>query len=158
MRSGRLISVPYTLELNDVYVYNVFHYTPEEYGRMIREQFDVLYAEGGRVMCTAIHPHLVNQPHRQRPYVEAIEYILGYDDVWVTTGAGSRAGTTTATTTGRPPPWPVPRDRRSTGPGPRRPHPTGCHDPAATARPGSAVDASSCFVPKDVSIRTIPRV
>ena len=87
MRSGRLISVPYTLELNDVYVYNVFHYTPEEYGRMIREQFDVLYAEGGRVMCTAIHPYLVNQPHRQRPYVEAIEYILGHDDVWVTTGA-----------------------------------------------------------------------
>jgi allantoinase len=87
VRSGRLVSVPYTLELNDVYAYNYFLYPPDEYGRMIREQFDVLHAEGGRVMCTAIHPYLVNQPHRQRAYEEAIEYVLGHDDVWVTTGA-----------------------------------------------------------------------
>jgi allantoinase len=87
VRSGRLISVPYTLELNDVYVYNVHHYPPAYYGQMIRDQFDILYAEGGRVMCVAIHPYLVDQPHRQQAFEEALAYVVSHDDVWVTTGA-----------------------------------------------------------------------
>jgi peptidoglycan/xylan/chitin deacetylase (PgdA/CDA1 family) len=90
VRNGRLITIPYTVEVNDIIVYGSLHHTPREYGQMIKDQFDVLYAEGaddGRVMCVALHPYLVAQPHRL-PYLEdALRYVTGHEDVWLTTGA-----------------------------------------------------------------------
>ena len=87
VKDGRLISLPYTLELNDVYAYNVFLYPPEHYGQMIKDQFDTLYEEGnGGVMGIAIHPYLVNQPHRQKAFEDVIAYMRGFDDVWWTRG------------------------------------------------------------------------
>jgi allantoinase len=90
VKRGKLISMPYSLEMNDVVVYNMYLNSPREYGRMIRAQFDQLYAEGaeaGRVMCIPLHPFLVGQPHRLGPFAEALEYITAHDKVWVTTGA-----------------------------------------------------------------------
>lgn len=87
VRSGRLISVPYTVEVNDILVYA--HASPDTFGRMIRDQFDVLYEEGAesaRVMCVALHPYLVGQPHRIRAFEEAVSYVLSHDGVWATTG------------------------------------------------------------------------
>lgn len=87
VRSGRLISVPYTVEVNDVLVYA--HASPAAFGRMIRDQFDVLYEEGSesaRVMCVALHPFLIGQPHRIRAFEEAVAYVLSHDGVWATTG------------------------------------------------------------------------
>jgi allantoinase len=90
VKRGTLITIPYTLEVNDIIAYASLRQTPEQYGRMIKDQFDVLYAEGahsGRVMCVALHPYLVAQPHRL-PYLEdALRYITGHDRVWCTTGA-----------------------------------------------------------------------
>lgn len=87
VKRGRLISLPYTLELNDVYAYNVSLYPPEHYGQMIRDQFDTLYEEGnGGVMGIAIHPYLVSQPHRQKAFEDVIAYMRGFDDVWWTRG------------------------------------------------------------------------
>ena len=85
VRTGRLISVPYTVEANDILVYA--HGTPADFGRVIRDQFDVLYEEGGRVMCVALHPFLVGQPHRVGALEEALRYVLSHDGVWATTGA-----------------------------------------------------------------------
>jgi peptidoglycan/xylan/chitin deacetylase (PgdA/CDA1 family) len=90
VKTGRLISVPYSLEMNDFVVYNMYLASPREYGEMIRAQFDQLYAEGedsGRVMCVPLHPYLVGQPHRLQPFAEALEYVTSHDGVWVTTGA-----------------------------------------------------------------------
>jgi peptidoglycan/xylan/chitin deacetylase (PgdA/CDA1 family) len=90
VKTGRLISIPYSLEMNDVIVYNTYLGSPRHYGEMIRAQFDQLYAEGadsGRVMCIPLHPFLIGQPHRLRPFAEALEYITSHDKVWVTTGA-----------------------------------------------------------------------
>ena len=89
VKSGRLISVPYSLEMNDVVVYNFESGPPRYYGDIIKAQFDQLYEEGaqsGTVMCIPLHPFLVGQPHRIGPFAEAIEYITGHDDVWLTTG------------------------------------------------------------------------
>ena len=44
-------------------------------------------AEQGRVMCVALHPYWVGQPHRLRAIRSAFEYILSYPGVWQTTGA-----------------------------------------------------------------------
>lgn len=87
--SGKLISIPYSLELNDTIVYNTNQYTPRHYGEIIKRQFDQLYAEGqdsGTVMCVPLHPYLVGQPHRIDAFAEALAYIAGHDDVWLATG------------------------------------------------------------------------
>ena len=90
VKQGRLISIPYSLETNDVIVYNTHLASPRDYGRLLQAQFDQLYAEGaesGRVMCIPLHPFMIGQPHRLRPFAEALEYITTHDKVWVTTGA-----------------------------------------------------------------------
>lgn len=89
VKSGRLASIPYSLEMNDVIVYNSNLYTPRHYGTIIRRQFDQLYREGavsGTVMCIPLHPYLVGQPHRIEPFAEALRYIAGHEKVWLATG------------------------------------------------------------------------
>jgi peptidoglycan/xylan/chitin deacetylase (PgdA/CDA1 family) len=89
-RSGRrFISVPYSLEMNDTIAYVVSKVEPRRYGQMLRDCFDRLYAEGaesGTVMCIPTHNYQVSCPHRLRAFEEALEYITGHSDVWVTTG------------------------------------------------------------------------
>lgn len=90
VRKGRLISMPYSLEMNDIVVYHQINSSPpRQYSEVIKAQFDQLYEEGadnGTVMCIPLHPFLVGQPHRIGPFAEALEYITGHDGVWVTTG------------------------------------------------------------------------
>ena len=60
----------------------------EYFGQIIKDQFDVLYQEGaesGRVMCIALHPYWIGQPHRAKYLDEALSYILAHDGVWKTT-------------------------------------------------------------------------
>jgi len=86
---GRLVSVPYSYELNDLAAIVRSKYTPGEFERMIRDQFDVLWREGaesGRVMAISLHPFLIGQPHRIGALERALEYISGFDGVWKATG------------------------------------------------------------------------
>ena len=53
--------------------------------RICNAQFDQLYKEGaesGRVMCIALHPYLIGQPHRIKYLEETLRYILSHDGVW----------------------------------------------------------------------------
>nr|WP_010130706.1 polysaccharide deacetylase family protein [Microbulbifer agarilyticus] len=90
LRSGkRFVSVPYSLEMNDTIAYVVNKVEPRRYGQMLRDNFDRLYQEGaesGTVMCIPTHNYQVSCPHRLRAFEEALEYITGHSDVWVTTG------------------------------------------------------------------------
>jgi len=89
VKTGRLVSVPYTQELNDISVIGGAGHTPAVYARMIQDQFDRLYLEGeasATVMCIALHPFLMGQPHRIRHLEKALAYVVGHDDVWLTTG------------------------------------------------------------------------
>jgi peptidoglycan/xylan/chitin deacetylase (PgdA/CDA1 family) len=89
-RTGRLISVPYTIEVNDVAITAVQSQPSDEIFRRGRDQFDRLYQEGqdsARVMAISIHPYLTGVPHRIK-YLEALyDYILGFDGVVMWTGA-----------------------------------------------------------------------
>lgn len=83
------ISIPYSLEMNDTIAYVVNKIEPRRYGQIIRDNFDRLYQEGtdsGTVMCVPTHNYQVSCPHRLRAFEEALEYITGHSDVWVTTG------------------------------------------------------------------------
>ncbi len=87
VKQGKLISMPYTIELNDVVVHAQGH-EAEYFCQIIKDQFDVLYQEGaesGRVMCIALHPYWIGQPHRAKYLDEALSYVLSHDGVWKTT-------------------------------------------------------------------------
>ena len=90
VRGGqRFVSIPYSLELNDTIAYVVNKVEPRRYGQMIKDAFDTLYAEGaesGTVMCIPTHNYQVSTPHRIKAFEEALEYVTGHSDVWVTTG------------------------------------------------------------------------
>ena len=56
---------------------------------MIRDAFDVLYAEGetsGTVMCIPTHNYQVSCPNRIAAFEDALAYITHHDDVWLATG------------------------------------------------------------------------
>ncbi|MBI4184553.1 MAG: polysaccharide deacetylase family protein [Proteobacteria bacterium] len=87
VKSGRLISVPYTFEINDGHVLRTYC-EGEYFSRIIKAQFDTLYREGaesGRVMCIALHPFLIGQPHRIQHLDDALRHILSHEGVWLTT-------------------------------------------------------------------------
>ncbi|MSQ71498.1 MAG: polysaccharide deacetylase [Betaproteobacteria bacterium] len=84
-----LVSVPYSYELNDTAAIVRSKYTPGEFERMIRDQFDVLWREGAdsaRVMAICLHPYITGQPHRMPALARALDYIDGFDGVWKATG------------------------------------------------------------------------
>ena len=89
VKKGKLISVPYSLEMNDTVVLSMMGKSSRHYTDLLKANFDQLYEEGaetGQVMCIPLHPFLIGQPHRIANFAEALEYITGHDDVWVTTG------------------------------------------------------------------------
>jgi peptidoglycan/xylan/chitin deacetylase (PgdA/CDA1 family) len=89
-RAGTIVSVPYTLEINDVVISAVQQQRSDEILRRGRDQFDRLYLEGAeapRIMAISIHPYLTGVPHRIK-YLEALyDYILGHSGVVMWTGA-----------------------------------------------------------------------
>ncbi len=89
-RSGRLISVPYTAEVNDVVISAIQQHPSDEIFKRGRDQFDRLWQEGAdipRVMAISVHPYLTGVPHRIK-YLEALyDHILGHDGVMMATGA-----------------------------------------------------------------------
>lgn len=89
VRQGSLISLPYSMEINDSIAWRRGQ-EAQAFGQKIRDEFDVLYAEGaehGRVMNIAVHPFIMGQPHRIGALAEALQYVAGHDQVWFATGA-----------------------------------------------------------------------
>jgi hypothetical protein len=89
-RSGSIVSVPYTVEINDVVISAVQQQPSDEIYRRGRDHFDRLYLDGAkapRIMAIAIHPYLTGVPHRIK-YLEMLyDHILSHDDVLMWTGA-----------------------------------------------------------------------
>ena len=46
VKTGSMISMPYSAEINDIPALLGLHQSPETFGQMIRDQFDVLYEDG----------------------------------------------------------------------------------------------------------------
>ena len=84
-----LYSIPYSIEINDMPLFNMPSISIEDFKRRICDSFDVLYAEGaqnGRVLGIALHPFLIGAAHRIKYLDEALQYIAGHDKVWFATG------------------------------------------------------------------------
>lgn len=89
-RAGRILSVPYPQELNDIPQIVGRRQEGEGFARMIRDAFDVLREESIRrplVMGIALHGYLMGQPHRLGHLESALRYLQAQADerVWFTT-------------------------------------------------------------------------
>ena len=88
VRNGSLITIPYQMDINDAMVYR-HAIEADDFARMTMDHFDCVYREGAdrpMVMCIAIHPYLIGQPHRIRHLEKALEHILSHSGVWLATG------------------------------------------------------------------------
>jgi allantoinase len=86
----KMVSIPYTIELNDITVLTREYQSTYEFAEIIRRQFEVLYEEGGRsakVMAIALHPWIIGVPHRIRALGAAFDVIANHQDVWFATGS-----------------------------------------------------------------------
>lgn len=85
----RLVSIPYSFELNDAPMFYYNKVSTDEFEQMIKRQFDVLYREGaqsGRVMAVCLHPFIIGVPHRIGALDSALKYICSHKNVWCATG------------------------------------------------------------------------
>jgi peptidoglycan/xylan/chitin deacetylase (PgdA/CDA1 family) len=103
--NGPLVTLPYTMELNDIPMMAVQHHESDYLLKRATDQFDRLYAEGqnrAKIMALAIHPYLSGQPHRIKYLEQIYDYVSRFDGVlhwngveildWYRSNAGSKRG------------------------------------------------------------------
>lgn len=76
--------VPYTLDVNDMkfVAYNGFA-DAEPFYRYLRDTFDQLYLEGGRMMSIGLHGRIAGKPARAAAVARFLDHVLSHDKVWV---------------------------------------------------------------------------
>jgi allantoinase len=88
-KHGTVVSVPYTVEMNDIAMMALQNHPSEEWLRRGIDQFDRLYMEGektARVMAISVHPYITGAPHRIGYLEKLYEYILQRPGVVAWTG------------------------------------------------------------------------
>jgi peptidoglycan/xylan/chitin deacetylase (PgdA/CDA1 family) len=88
--NGPLVTLPYTVELNDIPTMIVQHHESAYWKTRCCDQFDRLYLEGAerpRIMAIAIHPYISGQPHRIKYLEEIYDHINAHADVVHMNGA-----------------------------------------------------------------------
>ena len=87
---GTIMSVPYSIELNDIGIFLKHGFTGNDFEDILLDQFTTLYEEGavtGKVMCIALHPYITGAPFRARHLAAALAKMREYPDVWFATGS-----------------------------------------------------------------------
>ena len=87
-RGGRLLSVPYPQEVNDIPSIVVRKDSAPQFAEMIVDTFDEMLEQSRAeplVMGIALHPYIVGQPHRLRHLRRALQQIRDRPGVWWTT-------------------------------------------------------------------------
>lgn len=82
---GRLLSIPYSLEVNDHYGFFVYNMSPRAYADALVAQYMRLADEGSAVMCIPLHSYLISQPHRIAAFEDALARIAADGRGWSTT-------------------------------------------------------------------------
>ena len=88
-RAGPILSVPYSIEINDSPALVFRQHSAREFEAMMVDQFDEMLVQSARrplVYTVVVHPFIIGQPFRLRAFRRAMEHILRHrDDVWLTT-------------------------------------------------------------------------
>jgi peptidoglycan/xylan/chitin deacetylase (PgdA/CDA1 family) len=89
VRQNTLVSIPYSIEINDLTVFLGDHGNAEDFYTRIVDQFDVMYEDSkttGRVMSISLHPFLIGHGFRSKYLDRALAHIRSREDVWLATG------------------------------------------------------------------------
>ncbi len=81
---GPLITLPYTVEQNDIPVMMIHQHQSSYWTTRITDTFDQLYEESAdraKVMAIAVHPYISGMPHRIRHLKAAYDYINRFEGV-----------------------------------------------------------------------------
>jgi peptidoglycan/xylan/chitin deacetylase (PgdA/CDA1 family) len=87
--SGPIVSVPYTVEMNDISMMAIQNHPSHEWLRRGTDTFDRLWKDGEtqmRVMAISVHPYISGAPHRIGYLEKLYEYILSREGVLMWTG------------------------------------------------------------------------
>jgi peptidoglycan/xylan/chitin deacetylase (PgdA/CDA1 family) len=87
---GPLVTLPYTVELNDIPTMMVQHHESPYWATRCQDTFDRLYMEGldrAKIMAIAIHPYISGQPHRIRYLEQVYDYCRAQEGVLFMNGA-----------------------------------------------------------------------
>lgn len=77
-RAGPLMTMPYSIEVNDLPVFLARHQTPEDFRHLICAHADQLVRDAevhARVMAIALHPMIIGTPHRIAALAEALRHL-----------------------------------------------------------------------------------
>ncbi len=88
-RSGPILSVPYSIEINDSPALVFRQHSAREFEEMVIDQFDEMLRQSERrpLVCTVVlHPFVIGQPFRLRALRRALEHVLRQrTEIWLTT-------------------------------------------------------------------------
>lgn len=86
-RAGPILSVPYSIELNDSPAQVFRQHTGRQFAEMVVDQFDEMLETSKKyplVMSVVLHPFIIGQPFRLRALREALRHILAQrDKLWI---------------------------------------------------------------------------
>jgi putative urate catabolism protein len=78
--------VPYTLDANDMKIVALNGFTEgEQFFRYLRDTFDYLRAEGGRMMSIGLHGRIAGRPARAAAVARFIDHVIASGDAWLAT-------------------------------------------------------------------------
>jgi peptidoglycan/xylan/chitin deacetylase (PgdA/CDA1 family) len=76
--------VPYTLDANDMKMVALNGFTDgEQFFRYLRDGFDQLYREGGRMMSVGLHCRIAGKPARAAAVARFLDHLQSRPEVWV---------------------------------------------------------------------------
>ena len=80
------LMVPYTLDANDMRFATAQGFNSgRQFFDYLKDTFDVLHREGGRMMSVGLHCRLAGRPGRAAAVAEFADYVAGQDEVWIAT-------------------------------------------------------------------------
>ena len=80
-RTGRILAMPYPIEVNDTRGIVWYHYTAAEFASLIVDQFDEMLEQCERhplVMNVSVHTYVFGQPFRLRRLRAALRHCIGH--------------------------------------------------------------------------------
>ena len=78
--------VPYTLDCNDMRFATPQGFNSgDQFESYLRDSFDVLYQEGGRMLSIGLHCRLIGRPGRAAALKRMLDYMAGHHGVWFAT-------------------------------------------------------------------------
>jgi len=80
------LMLPYTLDANDMRFATPQGFNSgQQFFDYLKDSFDVLHAEGGRMMSIGLHCRLAGRPGRAAAVARFLDYVLSHEDAWIAT-------------------------------------------------------------------------